>query len=65
MPTFNVDAWIRIPASGQTWNGSSWETPTQPQHINTQVNAGDYFQAKAIVESQYDLCSPPVITEVR
>ena len=68
MPTFNVSAVVRVPSPGsQVWNGSSYETALREQQINTQVVAGDYFQAKAIVESQYgsNLVYPPVITEAR
>ena len=66
MKQWRVNAWIRVANPGVTvWNGSSHQTDTRQQQINTVVMANSYYEPKSMVEGQYgsSLIGTPVITE--
>lgn len=66
MKQWKVTAYVNVPNPGaQVWNGSSYQAGTRQQLINTMVMAGNYFEAKAIIEGQYgsNIVGVPVITE--
>ncbi len=67
MKSWKVVALVRIPNPGaQMWNGTSYQADTRQQHINTVVMAGNYFEAKAIIEAQFgtNLLGTPMISEI-